>query len=650
MTSYYWPIDNSRARATSISPLSSGLIIPVWSDAKSWYFDGSTIAVSSAYLVGSAYGIGNYGDGPYPDGPLASTCGFSSAVADTASGAWLVQWQGSLVHLTSGSIFTAYTLPIVGNETAYTGVTYNSTTSAAYTVNNNGDIYTQTGSGVSLIGSFFIGTGQVYGSGFYGSGFYSSIPLGAKSLWGLVTSGTTLFSFAPGALYAFPLSGAASGIGLPITAPIQNPTCIAAKPNYVAIGGWSQATIGSGGSGIVNLAFDLVNSNLLAMRPAAGRIDLYGGSSEVWTLTQSLSGMSNPTYGAWDGDGVGAIVTSPSSGVVYNILYSLGVLSIQNTTSGVPNASACTIQNDQITAFVCQPTQNQVMQLNLVGSHWVTGATFAITGASTIQTLTNTLSGVAVGYASGVAFLQGNAQNYHIANTVPLTYTPTAITIDAASNVVAVGTSGASGVFTPFTGVVSGASLTWPGNALGVVYLQGQVTVLDAINNVYRHYGKYDGVPYSLYNAEPFYTSGVSGIGLAVSPFTATASGGTTFTMTSGGSALAYMSHYVGPFNISPAVSGQVSIYSSGAWTTVGLNERDAPTAMTFDGSGNLQVATRNNLLYAIAASGTIQSTATIPVYTRQIQTTSLGISAMTYSLNHLWGVSSFNGALVELF
>lgn len=655
MAQYYFPTDFTRARSVSIVPFGSGeILLPLWTGPESWlYTSASGLAVSGVYLAGGAYGAGNYGVGPYPNGPLGSMCGFGSACSDTSGNAWLAQYTGSLVYLLSGGTFNSYALP---GGSMFVGTAFCTGFGLPYTVNNIGNIYTQSGTGVVFVGSYFPSGGAVYGTGVYGSGLYSSFALGVSSVWALACNNTTLYSFAPGTLESFNLTSSGfAGSGVPINAPIIVPTCLATSGNYVALGGWNQATLGSGlaTSGIITMAFDNYNSNALALRPIQGRVDLYTGPSEVWSFVQSMSGITNPDNAAWDSNGVNAIVTDPVTGAVYGLTYALSTISITSTLSGITDASAVIIQPDDITAFVCQPTQNQVRQLDLIGTNWVTGGTFALSGASTLVTLP-TASGVAVGYASGVAFLQGHGQSYSIVANVPLTYVPSNLEIDIYGNVLCVGSTNTLGVFTPFTGMASGVQINWAGSAVDSIYSQGQLVVLDSTNNIYRYFSQYSGGSYSQYNAQQFFVSGVSGIGIGISPISQNASGGTVFTFTSGGAGTVYQSQFVGPFNLAPIVSGVVGIFNivSGTWTsTTPLLAYDTPTAIAFDTSGNIQVATRNNNLYEIATSGTIITSAGIPVYTGQTQTTPLGISAMmAVSGGHLWGASSLNGSLVELF
>lgn len=654
-TSYFWPIDNTRARAVSLTAYGSGILIPKWTDPVSWYYDGvsTTLAVSSAYVAGVPYGAGPYGGGPWPSGPLAGGCGFSASCTDGASGAWLTQYSGAAVHQLSGGTFAVYGLP----AGCFTGVAYSSTYNNAYMCNSSGQIYTPVGSGLTYCGTFFVpGSGIAYGGNAYGSGAYSSLAGLISVAWEMQAYQNTLYTLSPGILVSFVLSGPTSGVANLQATPMAIPTCIAiSSGGRIAIGGWSQAAIGStsGTSGIYNVAFDPLLSNMLALRPAAGRVDLYGGAQEQWTLTQSLSGIANPTYAAWRPNGIGAIVTDPIAGNLYQLLYSLGVLSITQTVP-LTGAGAVTIQPDSITAFICVSGANLLRQYNFQGPSWVSGATFALTGVSTILT-TPTPSGAVAGYSSGVAFLTGSQQNYTITNNVPLPYRPNALTTDLYGNVVAVGTIGVSGgIMTSFTGVTSGAPILWQGNAIDVIYCQGQIVVMDTFNNMLRYYSQLGpGQPYTLWNTKLIdgnYSIPTSGINLAISPMTNNASGGTVFTMTSGGSGLAYQSQFVGPYNLSAITSGIVSIMTSGGtWASLNLRQNDTPTALCFDGSGNVQVATQQNFLYSVSPSGTLITSAGIPVYTRQIQTTTLGISDMIYALGHVWGSSSLNGSLIEL-
>src|SRR5215469_14667852 len=124
MSTYYWPIDNSRARATAIIPWSTFLLIPVWSSGVAWILNPNlnTLSLAGVSAV-MAPGIGGYAD----------------AAADGVSGAWLVQYSsGALQNYGSGGGVTGFALPVTG---IFTGVAYSPVQNKVYAINKSGQIY-----------------------------------------------------------------------------------------------------------------------------------------------------------------------------------------------------------------------------------------------------------------------------------------------------------------------------------------------------------------------------------------------------------------------------------------------------------------------------------------------------------------------------
>jgi hypothetical protein len=89
-----------------------------------------------------------------------------------------------------------------------------------------------------------------------------------------------------------------------------------------------------------------------------------------------------------------------------------------------------------------------------------------------------------------------------------------------------------------------------------------------------------------------------------------------------------------------PARIGGVATTSGGAWTYTALNADNHPSALAFDASGHVLVATEENNLFTVAGSGGVISSGIVPSY--QAQTVPMGISSMGYAD----GVLSFGTAL----
>lgn len=600
-TTYAFPPDNGRMRAVSLVPYgASGLLIPKWTKGSIvWKWSG--VAMSSAALTSASIG------------GLLSSCGFAAAVSDGASGAWAVQYTGSLVSYSSGGAASGHTLPA---GQAYTGCAYASAYAQPYVASANGMLYA-------------------------GSG---AVPLNANGFntptWGLAVSGSTLFALASGGLATFALSSATIGVNGFIAYPnasLQVGHCLAASAaaSAVAVGGWGYYSFASG---YTSMAFASGSALMVALSSGSGVIDLYLGPNEVWARSQSITGAGAPSAAAWTPDGTKVLVTDPVSGTVRSYTYSLGTLSLAQTLS-VSGAFAVAVTPDGITALVCQQSAGLVTPLTLSGSVWVTGAPMALATPSSVYA-TTAASGV-VGFLNGLAYLNKSG-SWSVGSTVPLPFTPTTV-LPASGNILATGTSTGSG----FLAAVSGSSVlfqySWPGAAAGMIYDQGQIVVNDNVSpflwsfgNVFTAYGVvFTTIPNQTFN------------NIAVSPFTANASGGTIFGMASGATLL---HQFTTPYNIEPLRSGSVGLYGPSGWAVVALSSGHVPTAITYDATGGVWVATLQNNLYQIGSGGTILSSATVTQFSGQAQTTPLGISALAFVGSGLYAASSLAGPLVKLF
>jgi hypothetical protein len=606
MTTYNFAPDNTRMRAASIVPYGSGgLLLPLWpKNPEVWQY-------SSAGVLTSVSVSG-----------LPTLNGFVDADIDGASGAWLVQYSGSLVAYTSTGAVSGYALPA---NNIYTGLAYSSTFGQPYVV--------------SASGLIFAGSGAVAVSG---SGF-------GRPIWGLSTSGSTLFGLAGSqGVGTFALSGATSGASgfLAFPAALTSGLCLAASTaaSAVAIGGWSYAALASG---YTSMVFNPVAPTAAGLS-SGGFIDLYVGMNDVWTLTQSLSGVGSPAFGAWSPNGLQLLTSDPTNGTVK--IYNFAFLSLAlSQTLNVPNASAISITTDNLRALVCRPPAIGLVPLFLEGGTWVSGSPqFA---AGVFSSIICTGSGQAYGgsFNTGFSFLTEFSYSvitasWNVLNAIGIAFTPNTL-LSVSGNILATGSHRTSGYFSVFSSsLASLSSFSWTGSSSGMVYVEGQTIVNDPSNQRFICVG-------NLFNAyqEVFVISQPQSLnGIVVSSNTPYSNGGTIFGMTSGSTSPLYQMR--APYNIEPVRSGVVSIYTSGAWASATLGSGHVPTAVVFDTSGNVWAATLQNDLYHIGTSGAIISSQTIPQYSGQTQTTPLGISAMTFLGSGLYAASSLAGPLVRLF
>lgn len=110
------------------------------------------------------------------------------------------------------------------------------------------------------------------------------------------------------------------------------------------------------------------------------------------------------------------------------------------------------------------------------------------------------------------------------------------------------------------------------------------------------------------------------------------------------------MYRWGGPFNLSPILSGWVSIYNGSTFTSAVPGIEHMPSSVTWDVSGTVWMATTENDLYHINLTGTIESGSVIPVYPLQNAGVPLGVSQIEWwTDNHLYGSSVFNGQLIQI-
>lgn len=139
MATFYWPIDGSRARSNALTQWGANLIVPVWSSGFSWVLAAGVNTLSLAAVSA------------VPNGMAGTTNGYADCATDGISGAWLLQYNGTLQNYTSGGSIINYTLPATG---IFTGAAYSPTENKVYVVNSSGAIYVpNAASGVNLVGS-----------------------------------------------------------------------------------------------------------------------------------------------------------------------------------------------------------------------------------------------------------------------------------------------------------------------------------------------------------------------------------------------------------------------------------------------------------------------------------------------------------------
>lgn len=109
------------------------------------------------------------------------------------------------------------------------------------------------------------------------------------------------------------------------------------------------------------------------------------------------------------------------------------------------------------------------------------------------------------------------------------------------------------------------------------------------------------------------------------------------------------MMRWGAPFDLSPILSGWVSIYNGSTFSSAVPGVDHMPSAVTWSPAGAVWAATTENDLYEINAGGTLLAQSIIPPYADQTSGTPLGVSALTWWTGNLYGASAFNGLLIKV-
>lgn len=212
MSVFFWPADGSRARSNALTPWASSLLIPVWSSGFAWVLANP---ITNTLSLAAVSGV--------PNGLAPSSNGYVDCATDGISGAWLLQYAGTLQNYTSGGSIINYPLPATG---IFTGLAYSPAQNHIYAINASGQIYTTSGAGVVLVGSI-APTGSPY--------------------WTLTASGSTLFTLqGANQVGVFSLSATGAGASGQVSPPASGLLCLAASSpaSAWAAGGFIYQKIG----------------------------------------------------------------------------------------------------------------------------------------------------------------------------------------------------------------------------------------------------------------------------------------------------------------------------------------------------------------------------------------------------------------------
>ncbi len=541
-------------------------------------------------FVGSAFGLSI---------ALASgTPGLSDAVSDGASGLWTVSYAGTLYHLSSGGAISQQPLPpgSVYNNCAFTA-------GSAFVLTSSGTVLTS--------GGVVLGTFPTAASCLAASGSTLAALLPASGLGTMTTAGAT-------GLVAFPAglsvpSCLVMGSGLPVAVAGWQPAAALVAANAAALSPTDATAMVAVGSG-----------DALLWRVASGLTDM-------WAQTQQLTGLVNNTALAWTLDGFHVMAASPSSGVVQVMSYAAGTLALTQSLS-VSGACGVAIGPDSLHALIAQSGQSQATPLAF-SSTWTAGA--PVTGLTGITAIATYNSGAVAATAAGLTWLSVASGAWSVAGTTALGFTPTLLTVDPFFNVYAA----ASGqlAMVNASGSVVGSGV-FSGVPTGLAIQQGRLVLSLPAANTLAVFGTAAPGTWSQ-QASASLTLGPS-VGLALSDTTLFAMGSAS-TVTLGFSGT--------PFVVTSVVSGAVAQRAAGSWTVTPLGLGNTPSAVAYDVSGNLRVATTENTSWVIAQNGSVMSSGIVAQASGQVQSVPLGISALAIAPSGMFCATSMPGLLIEI-
>ncbi len=493
----------------------------------------------------------------------------------------------------------------------------------------------------------------------------------------------TIYALSPNgqSIIPYDLENALTGASqTPIIVPIGNP--------------YTLSTGASGASGLLGvvgtdyyalnieaegLAFLSLLDQVFVAQASANKIQvLQKNAQDLWAITQTVAGSGSPSHVAATTTAEQILVSNPSNNIVQIIPETDGVWgsgSVQELSVAAPEQIALSIDNS--IAFVCQPQSDKITLLENNSNTWSVSGSLSVPSPNRVLVTSSDTAYCAAG--SGIANLIQLNGSWQVSGSIVTGFNVNDVAVDTIGGVYAASTSVAydelplqDGTYLPvagfpsdldfstapltnegtysvsnpfsnsaatygslsvyFSGIYVGG-LTWNGSADRVIWYEGQIAVVDTLNNSIRTFGLIGG-QYVQVNIIP----SVSGISSLVQ---------TNDSWLFGGSAI-WQYEWAQPYMLTRTESAIASIYNLGtlSWNSAILGRNQRAFSTTFDSTGNLWVSTDANQLYTISPNGGIVSNNSIPVYPKQLQTTPLGISSLTWMDGTLYGSSCLNDAI----
>lgn len=587
-----WPASGS-ARASALVPYAAGMAVADWSAPQVWPYSLASGAFSPAV---------SFGAGP------PGLCG---AVADPSGGLYCLSYTGTLFHLTSGGASGAIsgTVGSFASGQVYVGLASGSLSGACFAIAASGYFYATSGAASGIFGApaWFAAVDSNF--------LYTLLP----SLSGV---GTWTFSGAHSGLITLPTA-------------LQSPMAILKGSTQLAVGGWQPAPSLSGAA-----AAALDPQSLTTMLAVgSGRALLWTAPSrfaDAWSQSQALTGLANLAAVAWRPDGAQALAASLASGAVQVLGYSGGSVSLAQTL-GVSGACSIAIAGNSVSALVCQSGQAQAMPLAYAGGTWATGA--AVTGlAGIVAAAPNGPSGAFVACTAGLALLTMSGGAWAVQSTTALPFAPQVLAVDSFGQAYPAGASGTVALVSSGGALLASGTASLSGTITGIAVQQGRIVLAVPGQSEMSIMALSAPGVLSAQGTASLTLSGTVGLALSATTLFAMGSGATQTYGFSGA-----------PFSLTQVMSGAVGLYSGGTWTTTPLGIGHVPSALAFDPSGNLQVATIQNTWWTLTSGGVVSASGIVPQASGQAQTVPLGTSALLASGTALYAATSIAGNLIQL-
>ncbi len=568
----------------ALVPYAAGMAVADWSTPKIWPF------------------VSGFNT---PISLASGTPGFCGAAAGASGDVWALTYDGRLFNVASGGATTLITTFPSGQ--CYVGLAFGGPSGYPYAVASSGRFYGYPGLPTS--GNFNTGC------------------------WFAAASSSTLYALCPAlsGVGKAPLNGAATGL-IALPAALATPTCILYSGSTLAVGGYQAAPTLYGAT-----AAALCSSYpTYVLGVGSGAATLWSAPSQyadAWNQTLQVTGAFDFTGVAWRPDGAQALACCSTGTVEVFSFTSGGALAVAQTVSGVASGCGITVAGDSAHALVAQSGLSQALALAYSAGSWAVGA--AVTGLPGIVAVAPAgASGAFAAFSGGVALLNQGAP-WTLAANVATSFVPTCLTTDYFGNAWVAG-SGAVAQFSPTLSLL--ASGTWSGAApTAIAIQQGRVLLAIPGDNLIRVFGL--SSPEQLTQQGSYAAALGAKVGLALSTTT-------LFVLGSGTTQIYGFSGT--PFALSLVLSGAVGTYVGTSWSITPLGVGHVPSALCFDASGSLQVATIQNTWWT-KTSGAVLTSGIVPQYSGQTQSVPLGAAALLALNNSLYCATALPGVLIQL-